>query len=68
MSEHLVSAGQETQLEIPIRPRSGLSGEDLDQVSHLLPHLARLDADEIFQIALESAITSISAFKAHPAS
>jgi hypothetical protein len=45
-----------------------LSGEVLDQVSHLLPHLARLDADELFQIALESAITTISTFKAQPAS
>jgi AcrR family transcriptional regulator len=49
-------------------PMATLSGEDLDQVSHLLPHLARLDADELFQLALESVITTISAFKAHAAS
>lgn len=48
-------------------PMATLSGEDLDQVSHLLPHLARLDADEIFEISLESAITNISSFKAQSA-
>lgn len=44
-------------------PMATLAGEDLDQVSHLLPHLARLDADELFRIALESAISGIAAFK-----
>lgn len=48
-------------------PMATLAGEDLDQVSHLLPHLARLDADELFQIAVESMITTISAFKTAPA-
>ena len=48
-------------------PMTTLAGEDLDQVSHLLPHLARLDADELFQIAVDSMITTIFAFKTAPA-
>ena len=48
-------------------PMATLAGEDLDQISHLLPHLARLDADELFEIAVESTITTISSFKTAPA-
>jgi hypothetical protein len=58
----------EVQPHIYEFPMAKLAGEDLDQVSHLLPHLARLDADELFQTALESAIATIFASKAHPAS
>jgi len=43
-------------------PLQALSGGDLEQVSHLLPHLARLDADELFDLAIRSAVSAIGAF------